>query len=210
MPDIQLITYDNGQNLLVGCTNKSGSSTAIAMLAYPLLGEIKYRNERRPLFAQRKWRECHLHQLTHTDKTKFPVRIAIIRDPVERFISAYKDRVQQRNKDNTRAWITDFDYFVENIHTIRNKSRDLRNHTQPQSKSLGTDPTFYTDIIFTREIDTKLKEKIEAISQVPGVPTPREKNSDKIPQVHATYDHIQKIKKLFKEDYDAWGQYFNS
>ena len=210
MPDIQTITYDNGNKLLVGCSNKSGSSTAIAMLAYPLLGEIKYRNERRPLMAQGKWRECNLLQIQSVALKDFPVRIAIIRDPVERFISAYKDRVQQRNKDNTRDWIPDFNFFLENIQQIRKKSRDIKNHTQPQTKSLGTSADFYTEVIMTAEINTKLKLRIEEVSQIENVPTPREKNSDRIAPVIPSSKQIDKIKKLFRDDYTVWGEYFNS
>ena len=210
MADIQAITYNNGKNLLVGCTNKSGSSSAIAMLAYPLLGEIKYRDQRRPLMMQRKWKECHLHQIQNQAEKTFPVRIAIIRDPVERFISAYKDRVKQRNKDSTREWVTDFDFFINNIDYIRSRSRDIRNHTQSQTVSLGSNPAFYTDIILTKDIDTKLKQKIEEVSQVSNVPTPREKNSDRIAQVVPTADHVKQIKKLFEDDYRVWGNYFNS
>lgn len=204
MPDIQTLTYTNGKNLLVGCSNKSGSSSAIAVLGYPLLGKIKYRKERINLFKKGIWKEYTFENVFKTSWNDYPIRVAIIRDPIERFVSSYRDRVLKRNKDGTREYIKTFDYYLENIDDIRNRSRDIRNHTQSQVDSIGPNLENYTHIILTKNIDTEFVPLVEDISGTKNIPFFKEKNSSKAPQVELTQSQINKIKILYKEDYIAF------
>jgi hypothetical protein len=209
MPDIQTVTYPNGKQLLVACSNKSGSSTAITMIGYPLMGVFKYRDDRLPLIKSGVWKERNIRGIAPTEWENIPVRIAIIRDPVKRFVSSYRDRVLNKNKDKVKSFVTDFDYYVNNIDEVRFKSKDIRNHTKTQVSSIGNDPSKYTHIILTDNMNTELIPLIEQVSEVPSVPVSYHKMSKKAPKVIPSNEQVKKIKKLFKEDYDAYGKWFD-
>ncbi|WP_255712571.1 sulfotransferase family 2 domain-containing protein [Rhodopirellula halodulae] len=58
--------------------------------------------------------------------------IAVHRDPVERFISCYRDRVLNLG----RAPRMRLEHFVEQIHEIRSRNKDIEWHTDLQSSFL--------------------------------------------------------------------------
>lgn len=98
-------------------------------------------------------------------------KICFIRDPIERFESAYRDIILKRKV------IKDFDVnnFISNFQKhLRNGS--IRHHFQPQTVYIGTNPEYYTHIFhienlknfytfLDQEFEYKAKQKVWNPSQ---------------------------------------------
>lgn len=203
-----LVKYKNNSKVLVSVTNKCGSSTCITILGFPFLGEFRYRDDRKKIVASGHWREKSIKTVTQSELTEYTTKIAIVRDPVERFVSCYKDRVLARNKDNLRKTITDINEFIENIDRIKLQSMDIRSHTKPLYEVYGKHPEIYTHFINTDNIDTEFLPLIETISETSPIPSARWKNSSAIKDIELTNDQIKKIKEMYKTDYEIYGRYF--
>ena len=139
MNDVHTLTFPNNNKLLITIPNKNGSSTAISMIGFPMLGEFKYRKARNPIMNKFNWKERQYKKISKDEWELYPVRVAILRDPIKRFISCYNDRVVNKNKNNSRDYIKDFDFFINNIVEIQKKFRDIKfNYViQEEQKGLG-------------------------------------------------------------------------
>ena len=202
---IQQLTYSNGKKILVGLAEKAGSSSAISMMGYPLLGHFKYRKERLPLMSKGIWIEKNYQQVTNWND--FDVRIVIVRDPVKRFVSCYKDRVYNKNKDGTREYVKSFDYFVNNIDDICKRSRDIKKHSLPLVDIVGP-VSKYNYVIRLEDLNSKFIPIIENISGVSDIPVSYNKTSYKAEEVIPTNEQIEKIKFRYREDYENYGEWF--
>ncbi len=101
-------------------------------------------------------------------------RIAIIRDPVERILSAYTNRVEhlgELSEDNidmdlAKALNVEPDpprhKFFQNIDKYRILSESVRHHTDPFTRFLGPDLGYYTDVYKMDQLD-RLAEQISGL-----------------------------------------------
>ena len=206
MHDTYLITYKNNNKLCVSVANKCGSSSCISIMGFPFLGNFKYRKDTNQI-NRKNWKIVSLQKNTN-NLSQYPIRVAIVRDPVERFISCYKDRVVQRNKDNVKDIVLDFSYFVNNIEVIRTKYRDICRHTEPQVKSYGLNPKIFTHIINTQNINDQFIPLIEEVSYTQNIPIVYHKNSFAVSKIIPTKEERQKIKKFYDIDYKFFGEFF--
>lgn len=207
MNDIHTLKFTNGKNLLIAIPNKNGSSTAISMIGFPIMGEFKYRKERKPFMRKCDWKERSIKQIATNEWESYTMRIAILRDPIKRFISCYNDRVVNKNKNNSRNYIKDFDFFINNIVEIQKKFRDINNHSRAQYLSIG-EIKKYTHVYTIDQLDTDFKDLIETHSNTPCIPLYTNKHSKKAPTLILSDDQISKIKVLFAQDYKLYGSYF--
>lgn len=91
-------------------------------------------------------------------------RIAVVRDPLRRLVSCYKNRVQHfRELSPDRADLAalarhgvppepDFDTFVEQLEGYRAASPSIRHHSDPQTAFLGRDPARFADVFRMEEL----------------------------------------------------------
>jgi len=206
MNDTYLIKYNNNNKILLSVANKCGSSTAISIAGFPLIGYFKYRKETKHIPLSN-WRVCTFTSLPKKIILDYDVRVVIFRDPVERFISCYKDRILLKNKDNIRMHVADIDYFIKNYKKIINLSRDVANHSKSQYCSYGNNLELFTDIINITEIDNKFKSIIEKTSNTFDIPLFRNKTSSKAAPITLNESQINQIKSLYKEDYKMLQNY---
>lgn len=202
---IQQLTYLNGNKILVGVAEKAGSSTAIATMGYPIMGQFKYRDERKHLLRSGVWKELHYGRVKNWNE--FPTRIGIVRDPIKRFVSCYKDRIANKNKDNVQTYVKNFYDFVINLEKIRTISTDIYKHTLPLTEILGTAKN-YNHIILTENIDKEFVPLIKKISGNKDVPIVRHKMSNKAKDIIPNEEEIFLIKEFYKKDYEEYGSYF--
>lgn len=203
MNDTYCISYENNNKILVSVANKCGSSTCITIMGYPFLGQFRYRKDTKQLHRNN-WQVTSISKMQSEVIKSYPVRVAIIRDPIERFVSCYKDRVCQRNKDNTRSKIPNFSYFLNNINVIRQESRDIKKHTESLVFSYGSDANLYTHIINTKNINTEFIPLIEKISGSAEIPVAFWKNSFAIKDVQVTEEEKTILKNMYALDYKTF------
>lgn len=93
--------------------------------------------------------------------------ICIKRDPVERFVSCYKDKILRENRCNKIS----IDKLIDNFESIMTKHKSLHQHGRkvpflwyhfaPQAKQFGTNFDYYEEVFDLSEINTRVKEYLE-------------------------------------------------
>lgn len=206
MHDTYLITYKNNNKLSVSVANKCGSSSCISIMGFPFLGSFKYRKNTNQI-NRKNWKVVTLTKILN-NLSEYPIRVAIVRNPIERFISCYKDRVIQRNKDKVKNTVTDFSYFVNNIEVIRKTYKDICKHTEPQVKSYGLNKNIFTHVINIKNINDQFIPLIKEVSNTHDIPIVYHKNSFSVSEIIPTKEEVQKIKKFYEIDYKFFGEFF--
>lgn len=206
--EIQSVTYGNGNKILVAASLKAGSTSIIHNLGYPLIGRFKHRKDRDGVFKLGFWKEYDIHELNKAIIEQHSVRVAVVRDPLDRLISCYKDRVLLRNKEGISDKIDSFSDFLENLDELRSSKDHIYTHTQTQCFHIGKNPDLYTHVVNSKQINEILVPIIETVSGHKNIPRLQEKNTNKIDHVDVTPKDIERTRKIYKEDYDVWGRYF--
>ena len=138
-----------------------------------------------------------LPSYTPFEKIDVDEKCCIIRDPIKRFVSAYKNRV---------LFHKDFGFRNLNINEIieklENNSFDNR-HFLPQSYWLGSDLRYFTIVsnisnmkIFINGVNNFFQNKVEF---------PRIQKGGTDENIELTNSQITKLKKIYSSDYDLIG-----
>lgn len=92
------------------------------------------------------------------------LKLALVRDPVKRFLSCYSNRVGYYRElsskhiggkiaDTSVKPDPDIHEFIENFETYRNLSNSISYHSDPMVKYLGSNSGFYTRVFRFSEIE---------------------------------------------------------
>ena len=127
--------------------------------------------------------------------SKADLRICVVRDPVERFVSGYSNRVAH-HKDIPYV---EFDKFLENFNEFY-KEPMIAHHFAKQIDFIGTDPDYYTHIFWTHEVD-QLSSMLAELSGI-QIPAFRKQTGGSNQKPELTEQQIDKIKQLYLEDYN--------
>lgn len=152
-----------------------------------------------------------------TDLSGF-LKIAVVRDPVKRFLSAYSNRVGYYNELSQDKLPTEaidgglkptpsLDVFIEDLKKYQNYSFSIRLHTQPLTFFLGHNPLFYDKVFRIEEIsevEAILSQHLSEDIKFPKLQT----GGEKIPIDRLGRDQLARVKSFYKSDYDVFGQYF--
>lgn len=116
--------------------------------------------------------KLHIHRVYPTpywsedfvELTRDYLRICLIRDPMERVVSAYRNRVlhygelgpgkvnlELLEERGLNANPT-LDEFIKNLEAYRSVKKSIKKHTDPLVSFLGKDPSFYHLILDMKEI----------------------------------------------------------
>lgn len=121
---------------------------------------------------------------------------AVIRNPLDRFKSAYKDRILVKNIDKFPD--TSLDYALYNI---KNVNTDFGKHARPQTEWLGKDVKVFDKVFDTYNLNLEFKPLIESLS---GITIPEVKeNSTAHANVKVELNKKQKefVDNFYKDDY---------
>lgn len=204
-----IITYKNGKKLYLATVLKCASTTALHAAYYPLLGIQVDERE----FIQNQALTFNPQTMKLTD---FPYRIAVIRDPVDRLVSAYGNIFlgmgQHLGFRLNNLKIKTFLDFVINLKYIQSHLPMVNSHTMPIYDVLRHRPsaTNYTHIIDSKNINT---EFVPLIKEISGVDIPLiHLNPTPLDQKKSYNIYIKKaiplIKEIYKKDYEEYGRYF--
>lgn len=156
------------------------------------------------------------HQNNRKKVGHYPIRFCVIRDPVDRFLSAFTDRIR-KNPNWAYLRETTVSEFLGNIDDPKYTSsedvlpltfeayKDAKFHTKPLVHFLGKNSSYYTHIFNINQIG-EVKKLIEENS---GVKLP-ELVLNKMQPFEApplSLEEIDQIKKRYKEDYDIYGKW---
>lgn len=201
LSDVRVVVrFPNQKTVSVAVVRKCGTSTVYSVLGYPRLGKITRTNKAVLASHNEFWisnKDCPFN---------IDFKFAIVRDPVDRMYSIYKQRILSRNVEDIKNEVTSWDMFVNNFYDIKSQYADIASHSYLQTEKLGCNPNEYNFICNTNQISTFFIPKISEISGV-DIPNTQLKRTKK-PYEEITKKHIKLIKKYFKEDYKCWGNYF--
>jgi hypothetical protein len=137
-------------------------------------------------------------------------RFAIIRDPIDRFLSAYTNRVIDkdelsgdclaRTRSSHLPSRPDIGTFVDLFYEYRSSSESICHHTDPASVFIGSNMAFFNKLIVFSEVSRVseiLHETCKIEIQLPMVQT----SSKKLRQSDLTFKQLRKIKSFYEADY---------
>lgn len=142
------------------------------------------------------------------DFSHYPVRFCIIRDPVDRFLSAYINRIVfhkdliklKNNPPSILEFIENFDYFCKN-------NESTRIHFLPQKNFYGENLNLYTHIFRFKEF-REVKNLLEKIKGE-TLPDIRLQQSGSLQKPTIGQFETNWIKKLYSIDYEIYKDYIN-
>jgi hypothetical protein len=184
---------------------KCGITTVLGMLAFPMLNHFATKGNTRKQLSK-----DQLLFIGDVDEYKLLKNyqpdyvFGVVRDPQERFISAYKDRVLKKNKDNFSD--RTLDALMPKLKELMQEKTDFGLHIRPQTDWLGYDPKLFTGVCYTSEINSVLKPKIENIlaTKIPD----NHRNQSLDLSLELSTDHVDQLKKLYKNDYKLINELF--
>ncbi len=141
--------------------------------------------------------------------------VCIIRDPVERFLSCFYDKIIGSNAykqigldepPSLEAFVEDFFDFIDIKKPISiddHSKKSLKYHFSPLAYHYGTDPSIFNKIFWTKSINSDMKCYLEKLWGI-ELPTIHARMSKRVKE----YENIDiqlknKIKLLYEIDYDS-------
>lgn len=146
------------------------------------------------------------------------LRLTLVRDPVQRFLSAYGNRVVAlRELSGKQAGVRlrkaglrpnpSLSEFVDRLEDYRAASASIAHHTDPLTCFLGGDPGYFAEIYNLRNIET-FRQRIEAAVGRP-VAIPRlQTGGPKLSPDDLSADERRKVEAFYAEDYEVYGAIF--
>lgn len=137
---------------------------------------------------------------THSQK----IRFCIIRDPVEKFLSAFTNRILFHKKPNVNITIADFiNNFDSLIHQKNYKDAEI--HFTTQVHYIGKNPDLYTHIFDIKNLN-QVKNLLEIHTNI-KLPDLHLQKSGSIQKPVLTEDQVQWIKNKYSVDYEVYGKW---
>ena len=151
-----------------------------------------------------------LHKVTNMDTVRSShIRIAVVRDPIERFVSIYRDRIIK--KPIRSKLDISWEQFVDDFETIRRVNDDIRIHSLAQVDHLGSNSSLYTHIFNTGDFNSFARFVTCDICLAKTYRIHRKKRvHDTIEYPAITDTQIDSIRNYYKEDYAVYGDYFGN
>ncbi|OIQ44735.1 MAG: hypothetical protein BM558_06650 [Roseobacter sp. MedPE-SW] len=145
-------------------------------------------------------------------------RIAFVREPIARLLSAYGNRViyhQELSLKKAAAGLRehkleptpDLDQFIDRFAYYRQAHPSILHHTRPSTIFLGMDPGYYSRIYTLPEMDQFAHDISERVGQEVTVGRSQTRGP-KFKVEDLTKKQRQKLRKFYKADYDAFEAYF--
>jgi hypothetical protein len=202
-----IVKFPNQKTLYVACSKKVGSTSVTSILGFPRAQRHLARQMKHVLGKHDEWWKT-LPRSPYSSLDELDYKYALVRDPVQRVVSCFKDRVMLKNRNNIKKEVNNWEDFINNLDYLREKYIDLKRHSLPQVVVLKKDPSFYDNIYLTQEIGTRFLDDVSKISECKIRPTQTKTTSQVNVLVNVTKEHVDIIKDYYSDDYTYWGDYF--
>ena len=172
------------------------------------------------------WAHTFLPDQGFQSRPRAQIRIAVVRDPVERFVSFYRSRVlfyHRSRKEKKRDGAPykkrmDAPEFLRKIEKDWHRKPWVRGeywhdegyafdkHCWPQTYYLGTDAGYFTHIF---AVD-RLQALADLLAELSGryISLPYNNVTSDVPYPAVTKEMRRRLEKLYQADYKAFGKYF--
>jgi hypothetical protein len=145
-------------------------------------------------------------------------RLALVRDPVARVVSCYRNRigakdVLARKADADRiaemglSAQPSLSEFVAKLRRYQKASRAIRHHSHPLSQHLGMDPAYFTRIYPLRQIQDFVDEVARFTGSTPTLPHLQSEGSN-VTVADLSPQEVARIREIYAEDYEIFGEWF--
>lgn len=171
-------------------------------------------------------RHVHIHDVYPSrafhdlpqDRIANHLRLAVVRDPVRRFLSCYAHRVIY-NRELSQAAAgpalaaaglpanPGLDAFIDLLADYSAAVPSIAHHAAPQVAFLGPDPGYYAHV-FPIERIADFSACAAAILGQPLRLDRRQTEGPKIPASALSPDRLAAIHRHYEQDYDLWGRHF--
>lgn len=183
---------------------KCGISSVTNILGYPITGEIISKSRTRRILKKKN----HLYHIGNTldielsfakeNDISIDYLYAVVRDPLDRFISAYKDRILKKDTDGFGD--KSLSFAIENLPTLISSETDFGLHARPQSHWLGNSIAIYDKVFDTRDLNKTFKPLVEKAANV-SIPQMRENVSDDAINIELTPEQKKYLQTFYSSDY---------
>ena len=200
---MQAVILPNGTVLEVRVNAKCGKTTVHSILCYP------YRNKHKEIMDSARYLR-QIGRAVSPTVCEPDHRIAVVRDPVERLVSAYKDRILVKNKERLQQTIRSWQEFLLNLHSLQQNSADIHAHTRPQSRLLGSAVEIYDRIFSTHQLSTEFLSWVNTAGDC-AIPPVAHNTTAHHPEYEISVTPSQRdfIKERYESDYRYYGAYFD-
>lgn len=145
-------------------------------------------------------------------------RFAVVRDPVERFLSAYSNRVLHHDELSPARLANAgaphhlvprpaVNVFVDRLGEYRAMSDSILHHTEPQVFFLGLDHAFYNQLFAMGELG-ELEGFVRERTGLDVHLGHEQRGGRKIDRSVLTEQSIRKLEDFYAKDYQIYGQFF--
>lgn len=169
----------------------------------------------------------HIHNAAYKGllREKFPEkriadyhRVTLVRDPIQRFLSAFGNRVVHHKELSRKAAgpnlkklglkpNPDLDLFIEKFDDYRQAHQSILHHTRPMVDFLGEDPNYYAKIYPLQEIKQFVADMSERLGTELNLGR-SQTGGPKIKVDELSEDQIEKLKAFYAKDYEIFGEFF--
>lgn len=193
---------------------KGGGTTIRSWIYFAKTGELALRDEGNGYINQAKKTYKSLKEMGYEVCNFIPwmdgPSVCIVRDPVDRFLSIYKDKIQKEKQcgdppPTLSEFIRDFKNLIETndkSHGANPNLNYLEHHFAPQTEIFGTDKSYFENIFRMDEINNKLKKYLEKRwgLQLPDLCCRKGKNNAGLT---LTKEDLRLIKEIYQSDFSC-------
>ena len=159
---------DTNHKFSVYDVSKGGGTTIRSWIHYKYKGNLGIEDKGKGYRSQTDNSYMNLHELGFRVEWFNLVpgeKICIKRDPIERFMSCYKDKVLREKRCrgvSFNRFVTKMDEIIQRHDFQQTPNvKFLKYHFAPHHKILGSDKSIYNHVFDISEIDTKVKQYLE-------------------------------------------------
>lgn len=147
-------------------------------------------------------------------------RFTVVRDPVNRLVSAWSDRVGDRD-DIRRSAISvmlakplglnpspDLEEFVLNLRKYALINDRIYRHVIPQTRYIGKQPDFYQAIYSIKQLNTLAAQLSGLVGKEVQIQQLNASRSSKREQPVLSAEALACAQDFYRQDYDLYGRYF--